>query len=400
MRPLIRLVCGPAVLCIPLTGTGCAFDASADSGTVVRDSAGITIVENDHTRPGWGDEAWQMSAEPVLSIGALDSEGPDQLYRVMASRRFDDGRIAVVNSGTAEVRFFDEAGRHLSTIGGGGEGPGEFRSPWAVYPHAGDSVMVLDLYRAVSVFDSEGSYARQFVPGNIGGELQGSPIGQFADGTLLLMQYQRQDPGLTGLGRSMVRLVEIGLDGSIVSDFGLYEDQEVMYGSGGAYIFGAWAHEAAGDSTMWYGPGDRFEIREVARDGSTLRLVRLDLPPVPITPDALDGYRDVMRERYAGTPQEQRMNQRLADLQHPRDFPVHFDLMVDDVDNLWVQDYQPSHTAGDRTWYVFDPDGAYLGSIIVPAGFAIHQIGDDFMLGRWTDDMDVEYVRMYALEKS
>lgn len=388
-----------AVCCTFTVVTGCALDASGRSGTTVRDSAGITIVENDHTLPAWGSDGLRMSTEPVLSIGALDSEGPDQLYRVVASRRFDDGRIAIVNSGTADVRFFDAAGRHLSTLGGSGEGPGEFRSPWAVYPHAGDSLMVLDLYRAVSVFDSRGMYVRQFVPGGIGGELQGSPIGQFADGTLLLMQYQRQEPGRTGLGRSMVKLVEVGLDGSVANTFGDFEDQEVMYGGGGEYIFGAWAHEAAADSTMWYGPGDRFEIREVARDGSTLRLVRLDIPPVPVTQEMVDDYANAMRERYTGTPREQAMNRRLADLQHPATMPAHFDMMVDDVGSLWVQDYQPFQTAADRTWYVFDPDGAYVGSISVPASLAIHQIGEDFILGRWTDDLDVEYVRMYRLER-
>lgn len=388
-----------AICCSIVVATGCGRGESRSGGTAVRDSAAIVIVENDHTRPAWGERGLRMSGEPILSIGALDSEGPDQLYRVGGSRRLDDGRIAVLNTGTAEVRFFDGDGRHLSTIGGHGEGPGEFMSPWAVYPHAGDSLLVLDLYRAVSVFDSTGSYARRFVPGEIGGESQGTPVGQFAAGTLLMMQYQRQQPGRTGLGRSMVKLVEVDLDGSVVNTFGDFEDQEVMYGSGSQYLFGAWAHEAAADSTMWYAPGDRFEIREVARDGRTLRLVRLDVPRVPVTQADVDGALDDIRERFRADGQEQMMNRMYADVQHPANFPATFDLMVDDVGNLWVQDYKPYHAPADRTWYAFDPDGSYLGSMVVPARFSVYQIGEDFILGRWTDDLDVEYVRMYRLER-
>jgi hypothetical protein len=40
-----------------------------------------------------------------------------------------------------------------------------------------------------------------------------------------------------------------------------------------------------------------------------------------------------------------------------------------------------------------------LGDVTTPADFRITQIGDDFMLGVWRDDLDVEHVRMYELLK-
>jgi hypothetical protein len=48
---------------------------------------------------------------------------------------------------------------------------------------------------------------------------------------------------------------------------------------------------------------------------------------------------------------------------------------------------------------VFDRDGRYLGTVETPAGFYVHQIGADFVLGRWLDELDVEYVSMHRLEK-
>ena len=48
---------------------------------------------------------------------------------------------------------------------------------------------------------------------------------------------------------------------------------------------------------------------------------------------------------------------------------------------------------------MFDPSGEILGVVETPERFTIHEIGRDFVLGHWTDDMDVEHVRLYGLIK-
>jgi len=48
---------------------------------------------------------------------------------------------------------------------------------------------------------------------------------------------------------------------------------------------------------------------------------------------------------------------------------------------------------------VFDPDGRFLGSVTLPARFTSYQIGSDFILGRWEDELEVEYVEVYDLLK-
>jgi hypothetical protein len=40
-----------------------------------------------------------------------------------------------------------------------------------------------------------------------------------------------------------------------------------------------------------------------------------------------------------------------------------------------------------------------LGVIETPERFTIHQIGDDFVLGSWADELDIEHVRLYQLIK-
>lgn len=376
--------------------TGC--EAASESGSVVRDSAGISIVENDHTRPAWGERPWTISDSPILQIGAAESTGADQLYGVTYSRLLSNGDIAIVNSRTQEVRIFDSVGRHRRTIGGRGDGPGEFRGPWETYPLPGDSLLVVDLYRAVSVFDGTGNYVRQFVPGRIQGERQGAPLGQFADGSLLFMRYQPQDPSWTGVRRSKVELVRFDVNGELATNFGLFDDQTVRYGGGPQYLFGAWAHSAPASSSVIYGPGDRLELREIGYDGRTSRLIRLDVPLRAITEADKERFLDAIRERARGTREESSIERRFADAEVPSHFPAHFDIRVDDRNQIWVQDYQPWSERVPRTWFVFEPTGTYLGAIALPAGFEVHHIAQGKIVGRWTDEYDVEYVRVYAIE--
>ena len=48
---------------------------------------------------------------------------------------------------------------------------------------------------------------------------------------------------------------------------------------------------------------------------------------------------------------------------------------------------------------MFDPEGRLLGSVQMPERFRPTHIGADFVLGVARDEMDVERVRLYTLEK-
>ena len=382
----------------------CGEPSGDAPGTVVRDSAGVRIVENDHTRPAWGEgEGWKLSEEPILRIGSVEGDTAQLLYRVTDSRRLTDGRIAVVNSGTSQVRLYDAGGLLLQTIGGAGDGPGEFRSPWHVHPIAGDSLLVIDLYREISIFDRDGIYAREFLPA-VPEEVQVShglePVDQFGDGTLLFRGHYPLDPSGTGVRRSRIQMIRSHLDESFGGSLGDYDDQAGFPGLQPMYAFFPWAKEAASDTTMWYGPGDRFELREVGFDGALLTIVRLDRAPRPVTQADRNAFRDGYLVMASG-PREEFLRRRVEEVFFPDAFPAHFDLETDPLGNLWVQDYYSFifEERVDRVWTVIDPGGRYLGDVTVPAGLAVHDIGEDYVIGAWTDELGVEFVHVYRIEK-
>ena len=54
---------------------------------------------------------------------------------------------------------------------------------------------------------------------------------------------------------------------------------------------------------------------------------------------------------------------------------------------------------GDHILEDFDPDGRWLGTVEMPAGPRVREIGDDYVLGTATDELDVEHVRLHRLVK-
>ena len=87
--------------------------------------------------------------------------------------------------------------------------------------------------------------------------------------------------------------------------------------------------------------------------------------------------------------------------------PVLRSVHMDVQGNLWVA---PFYLAGAEPppFEVFAPDGTWLGSVALPPGldrgFIQYQapymeIGADYVLGVWNDELDVPYVRMYRLRK-
>ncbi len=50
-------------------------------------------------------------------------------------------------------------------------------------------------------------------------------------------------------------------------------------------------------------------------------------------------------------------------------------------------------------WTIFDRDGRVLGFLETPAGLAIFEIGDDYILGLARDDLGVQSVQVWPLAR-
>ena len=120
--------------------------SAADAAAIVRDSAGITIVENRTVDPG-GLPRWSVDTTPALTIGTGAGDPAYELARIGGIERLPNGMIVVLNGpGEAayEFRFYDSTGKHVATHGRRGQGPGEYRWISFVGSVGGDTVIGVD----------------------------------------------------------------------------------------------------------------------------------------------------------------------------------------------------------------------------------------------------------------
>ena len=194
-------------------------------------------------------------------------------------------------------------------------------------------------------------------------------------------------PGDTTAGdveRTRVRLLTIGTDASPLGSLGDFEDLTVLRGEG-LYVFGPEGVEATADSTLWYGPGDRFELREVALDGSTRRIVRLNRAAGDVTQVDRTAYEHSAVGQLQDSLDEAAAQAVVANFRYAERFPSYAQIAVDDGGNLWVKAYQWFGMGQPQKWTVFDRDGRFLGDLTMPTLMEVHHIGEDFVLGRMAE---------------
>jgi hypothetical protein len=386
---------------------GCRFEAPQRLAQV-RDSAGIQIVENvEYSWPN--GQGWRLSDEPLLDVGVLEGDSSYQLYQVVGSRRLSDGRIAVANAGSFELRFYDAHGTYLFSSGREGGGPGEFGSMTTLASMTADSLLVYDSRnQRVSVFDAGGALARtaqlQFL-----GLMGGYPmiVAPFDDGSFLVgvRTYFSSGERRSGLSRDMIVYVRCDSEGSLADTLAvlpggelnlILEDNAAILGD---RPFGRYPAHAVYADGFYYGSSDRYEIRFYSEAGQLQRLIRRAIPNLEVTDSDIESYRRERLENAEDETQRRVIERLLADDPFPQSFPAYGNLLVDAEGNLWVAVYRRPGDDQPR-WTVFDPIGQMLGVVSVSERFTVHQIGSDFVLGRWRDDLDVEHVQLYKLLKT
>lgn len=73
-------------------------------------------------------------------------------------------------------------------------------------------------------------------------------------------------------------------------------------------------------------------------------------------------------------------------------------LKVTHQGRIWVSEVRPPADTA-ITWDVYDLQGRARARVVTPSRFEPHEIGADYVLGRFMDELDINYIRLYALEK-
>ncbi|NJD11641.1 MAG: 6-bladed beta-propeller, partial [Gemmatimonadetes bacterium] len=358
-------------------------------------------------RPGAGEAAvWQVDTAAVLEIGQVEGDSAYQLYRVQGIAELPDGRIAVANAGTNQVRIYDAQGRYLRALGRSGEGPGEFAMLLDVRAR-GDTVYAYD--RAIgrlTRFLAAGPYlddhalrlnAAMMTP-NFSGLLPGGG----SAGWINQIPAERPD----GFQRHTAVLLRIA--GGEADTLGTFPGTEVILRTraapGGVTVMWGASLDyyrtflaAAAEDRIYAGPPDSARIDVWDAAGTPLPPIRWADRPGPVD-DALvaaAAERDVRNLE----PQAARARwQLIEEYPRPAAAPVFDRLRIGPDGALWVRRYaSPDSPASE--WLGVGRDGALAARVRLPYAHEIRAVGGDRVYTVERDEYDVEYVRGYTLRR-
>jgi len=362
---------------------------AGDRGFTVTEADGVEIVES--YRPAWGDEAaWSIDGTPKLSIPAWsEPHGRDSVHLADATR-LPDGTVIAANRHTGEIGWFDRDGRPVRRAGGFGTGAGEFQSLGQVMAIR-DSLWAFDGMGRWNVFDLEGDLLATLYLEPHGGGWSGLEALSRSDIVLVPGGSARvASPPGTGRHRPSMPILRYARAGAAIDTFAVLPGPEVTLlqaGETNVHMREPFGHATVlhgGAERFYLGTGDRMEIEVYDDAGFLERILRIPGLDLRLSDEDWAAYVEETTASLAAGPTPGAAEV-LRTLPKPAARPAYSRFLEDALGNLWVAEHVPSPRPTPRrpatTWFVFDPDGRWLGRVDTPAGLHVVEIGPDYVLG-------------------
>ncbi len=393
--PRFRLALVPALA----LGAATACAEREPEAVVEIDSAGVRIVES--RAPAWlpGTE-WSVNPEPVFRLGDAGDDPSSSFFQIIDVALLAGGEVIVVDGGSAEVRRYDAAGRHLWSTGGRGEGPGEFRSPGYLGRREDGAFLIWD--RALSRVSTIGQNGDR-----LGTERRSGPDGS------PLVAFDLFDDGYWLVAFPVVRRVtEPGTAWTDSVRLGRYdpvleEGVRLTTVTGQRWLWTGQSmlpvpftprplRVAVGDRlAVASGPDPQVSVHDA--DGSLAARYRLARAREPVSDSDVGRVIESFVE--IGQGPEAVWRQWRDEMEVPAHEPAFDRLLADGDDNLWAQRFTADLlTREPPSWDVFSPAGAWLGVVATPGSMVVTAIRDGLVAGVYRDELGVEYVSVHRLE--
>ncbi len=399
----------PFLLSLVAASAGCG-PSSADKAVIsVRDSAGITVIDN-----AVGDSlgAAILRLEVRNRIGVVEGDEPFIFSSIVGAGRLRDGSVVVGDARTREIRVFDSLGRHVRSFGGSGGGPGEFSQLSSMSVSAGDTVIAWDVRtRRQTMFLQDGTVVKSIPLQKVRGfilDMERLVSGDQIATTMVLGRGRppqlNQEPGIILDSIAIIHLDSVGNFRDTLAVLAHNERAHVSsVGSGAvsqasiARPFGFRTHLVVKDSMVVFGPNTRYEVFFLQPGAGLGKVVRSSIRPGTITQAELGRVTDHLRKTVGESPIASNLAEVVFDIAPPPEKkPAFGALKVTNSGGLWVGRYH-YFTDSISVWDVFDEGGRYVGYVRSPTGLEILEIDADYLVGVRKDDFDVPFVYVFTL---
>ena len=405
MEGLVRHASPLAAFCA-LALAACSTGDAGNTVTSMRDSAGITVVDNDVER---ATAACTIDSAPAVRIGTAEGDETYQFFRVFGARRLSDGRIVVVNQGSQQLRFYDSTGKYLSASGREGQGPGEFSNAFYLWVLPGDTIWVGD-YRPFQflVFAPDGAWKRTVRPSPA---YTNSPavMDVLDDGRSILADRGIQNRQPRVFTEQTLTPVIHAADGALIDTIGTYPNGslgQTIEGPANIWMqphFESYTRVASAGSRVVIGHGSTplLSVYRLADSLTLDRLVRWTTVDRAVTPAAIEAERKRVRDE--APPNDPDMFKRLIEpmIHESRPaadvFPAFSGVTVGRDERIWVREYPAPGRATRRNYLGFDREGRFVCRLETPAFDNVYEFGADYMIALERDSLGVERVVRHRL---
>ena len=322
-----------------------------------------------------GEDRWlEPRFEEVYRIGTLFGEEWQQFGRVQKVAFDGAGQLYVLDRQVLHIHVVDRSGRLRRTLGGRGDGPGEFRraSSFTVMPDG--RVVVGDTgYRAYQIFDANGDYERRVGMGleDVGGGLwdfmpdpAGDALFSAVGSQMLLFWVVENAPSHTTRPIERLDLTGDVVTRDTVADGWLPPRVEwLMSGSREPTEFGPrMLVGVLPDGTVAFSDSSAYAIKVVRPGAGVQRILRRPLQPVRVTNRMIEAEKDRQRQGPVEPGMERYERERIDALVFSEVVSIARELGTSWDGEIWVQRRGEEPIDDDGPIDVLTVDGRYLGS--------------------------------------
>ena len=358
--------------------------------------------------------AFALSDTPVLVIGGVDEREDYAIGRTIGALRLTDGRVVVADGMTRQLRYYDGHGQHLRTVGGDGDGPGEFRRLHSIVRMQNDSILAWDTFqRRVSVFAPDATFSYSVTNPAWSGmlvELQkqyprsildfGKVHFAYDDRFVVELAAGPYVRAITGkqLIQDTLPLLAISRTEEDWTVLGSFAGREhfVQEGVGGAFALGPNLRVAAAEEVVYAGSTRDTAIRALSPvTGEIVRSIALPWRRRATSPEDVE----IVSRRFLDRVQPNlasRAAEFVASIPWPDSLPTFSHMLVGADERVWVQMFRaPADVL--QEWILFEPSGEIVASFAMDTSLQLLDVGDDYALVQAADGNGVETITMHRL---
>lgn len=312
----------------------------------------------------------EIAFTEILRVGEETDENAYLFGRIVGLAVDSKDRILVADLRPPSVAVFSVDGEWLGSVGGVGEGPGEYVTVGDVFVGPSDSVYVMDSRGARSgfprlhVYDpTDFTYVRQIqFPydedwGGVSSAVGVSDHGPIMGYNTMMLPDNVGEPRhsyavLTSWAgeriHELARLPDRDMYFGLSPDGNLFA-QQIKYAPSSVFRLSA--------SQLFYsGLNAEIDILVMSLAGDSVRSIRWPHDPVPLTRNDIPAGLDAEARKL-----------------YPEFKPAYRSFVIDDRDNIWIKDYVEA-PATEARWQVLDSEGRLIGQVLLPRTVGLYVI--------------------------